>query len=139
MKFRRIAIILTLAGIAWLGSSASAQGQQAPAAQEHGRRMEGLAAIGPGLLHDHMEAMIKQLSASLKQMAAMIGSARMDAEQMRRTGALMTDLADMLGEMPAIEARGRQTPDLAMRDMSVMMTRLGDLLQQVAELQSAMK
>jgi hypothetical protein len=101
--------------------------------------MEGLAAIGPGLLHEHMQGMVKQLSASLKQMAAMVGSGRMDAERMQRMGALMAEVADMLGEMPAIEARVRQTPDLAMRDMSVMMTRLSDLLRQMAELQSAMR
>jgi hypothetical protein len=101
--------------------------------------MEGLAAIGPGLLHEHMEGMVKQLSASLKQMAAMVGSGRMDAERMQRLSAAMADVADMLGEMPAIEARGRQTPDLAMRDMSAMMARLANLLQQMAELQSGMR
>jgi hypothetical protein len=101
--------------------------------------MEGLAAIGPGLLHDHMEGMVKQLSGALKQMAAMVGSGRMDQEQMRRLGAVMTDVAEMLGEMPGIEARTRQTPDLAMRDMSVMMERLGTLVKQMAELQSGMR
>lgn len=139
MGYRGIVLVLALTGVAWLGPAASAQGQQAPAPQEHGRRMEGLAAIGPGLLHDHMEGMIKQLSTSLKQMAAMVGSARMDAERMQRTGALMTDLADMLGEMPAIEARGRQSPDLAMRDMSVMMQRFAEVRQRTSELRSAVR
>jgi len=139
MRHGRIVLVLALTATAWLGPSASAQGQQAPAAPDHGPRMEGLAAIGPGLLHDHMEGMVKQLSASLKQMAAMVGSGRMDAERMQRMGTLMADVADMLGEMPAIEARARQTPDLAMRDMSVMMTRLSDLLRQMAELQSTMR
>lgn len=83
--------------------------------------------------------MIKRLSASVKQMPAMVGSGRMDSERTQRLGALMTDLADMLGEMPAIEARSRQTPDLAMRDMSAIMARLANLLQQMAELQSGMR
>ncbi len=139
MRHGRIVLVLALAAISWLGPSPSAHGQQPPTGPDHGQRMEGLAVIGPGLLHDHMEGMIKQLSASLKQMAAMVGSGRMDAERMQRMGALMADLADMLGEMPAIEARGRQTPDLVMRDMSTMMARLANLLQQMAELQSAMR
>jgi hypothetical protein len=138
MRYRKIVLVLALAGVAWLGSAALAQGQQVPAAPDHGKRMEGLAAIGPGLLHDHMEGMVKQLSGALKQMAALVGSGRMVAERMQRMGALMADVADMLGEMPAIEARARQTPDLAMRDMSVMMKRLADLTQQMSELQSAM-
>lgn len=139
MWYRRIVLVLALTGVAWLGPAASVQGQQAPDAPGHGPRMEGLAAIGPGLLHEHMEAMVKQLSAALKQMATMVGSGRMDSERMQRLGVGMTDLADMLGEMPAIEARSRQTPDLAMRDMSVMMARLANLLQQMAELQSGMR
>lgn len=139
MRYRRIALVPALVGLVWLGPSATVQGQQAPAAPDHGPRMEGLATIGPGLLHDHMEGMVKQLSGALKQMAALVGSRRMDAEGMQRMGALMADVADMLGEMPAIEARARQTPDLAMRDMSVMMGRLANLLQQMAELQSGIR
>lgn len=59
MGYRGIVLVLALTGVAWLGPAASAQGQQAPAAPGHGARMEGLATIGPGLLHEHMEAMVK--------------------------------------------------------------------------------
>lgn len=60
--------------------------------------------------------MVKQFSALVKQMAAMVGSARMDAERMQRLGAVMADVADMLGEMRAIESGARQGSDLVMRD-----------------------
>jgi hypothetical protein len=130
---------LVLVVSAWLVPVAQAQAPTTPAVPGHDRRMESLAVIGPGLLHEHMEGMIKQLSAAVKQMAAMVGAERMDAERMKRVGMFMADVADMLGEMPAIEARGRETPDLAMRDLSVMMSRLADLLRQMADLASALR
>lgn len=139
MRHGRIVLVLALAAISWLGPSPSAHGQQPPTGPDHGQRMEGLAVIGPGLLHEHMEGMVKQLSALVKQMAAMAGSPRMDPERMQRLGAVMADVADMLGEMPAIETRARQTPDLAMRDMSAMMERLAGLMKRMAELQSGMQ
>ncbi len=72
-------------------------------------------------------------------MAAIVGSGRMGADRMQRTGALMADVADMLGEKPATESRVRHRPDLAMRDMSVMMERLARLIRRMAELRSGMR
>ncbi len=93
----------------------------------HGQRMEWEAAVGPGLLHQHMETMIRQMSGMVSLMGKMAATGTMGSGTMRRMAEAMSEIADMLGEMPAVDRLAAKRPDLAMRDMDTMMARLNAL------------